>query len=295
MVCTDSILELTSGQVLSPDAFMGFFRMDFSSYTGLAKESKGAPPLLGRIYLNQGEEAARLAFLAPEHALANGILEALLSHLAWECVNRGALRFLAELDENSPAFESFRLAGFCVFTHQQIWRIPNSNSDQTTPPGNWQPLRQIDSHAIQSLYHTIVPPLVQGAECLDKRLVQGYGYSIDGDLLAFVEVISGPNGLYLNPVVHPNIRDALPVTAALIRKIQQHSNRPVYIAIRDYQSWLNSAIQSLQGEPSERKVMMVKHLSQRQRVNALNPIRAILEVPGTKTSNPFVQRTHPKK
>lgn len=271
---------------------MGFFRMDFSSYTGLVKESRSGPPLIGRIYLNQGEEAARLAFLAPKGALSSDILIALLDNLAWESANRGALRLLAELDENSAAFESFRLSGFCVFTHQQIWRIPPIKTGQEAPPGTWEPLRQFDTRATQSLYHAVVPPLVQGAEGLDKRLIQGYGYSFKDDLLAFAEIISGPNGLYLNPVVHPNIRNSLQVLSALIAKIQRRTNRPIYIAVRDYQSWINSALETLGGEASDRKVMMVKHLTQRERVSVLNPIQSVLKVQSTKTSSPVVQRSH---
>lgn len=263
--------------------------MDFSSYIGLARDPKSDQVLMGRIYLNMGDEAARLAYLAPQQNLTGGILEVLLNHLAWECGSRGALRFLSELDENSAAFEGFRMSGFCVYARQQVWKINTIVASNEPSPGTWQVLRDVDLRAVHNLYHAVVPPLVQGAECLDKRFVRGYGYYVDEELLAFVEVISGSAGLYINPVVHPNLRDALQVLAALLTNLQQRSSRPIFIAVRDYQSWLNGALQDLQALPGDRRVMMVKHLAHRQRVTALNPIRAVLDVPGPKTSYPYFQ------
>lgn len=268
---------------------MGFFRMDFSSYTGVAKENKSGVPLIGRIYLNIGDQAARLAFLAPQQALGNGLVEVLLDHLSWECGNRGALRFLAEMDEDSAAFENFRSSGFCVYARQQIWKVPFEPLSVENLAGAWRPLREIDSHSVQNLYRAIVPPLVQGAECLDKHPIHGFGYQVDDELVAFVEVISGSNGIYLIPVVHPNLRDSFGLVASMIHNFQQHAGRPIYIAIRDYQSWLNSALEELGGSPGNRTILMVKHLVQRQRVAARNPLRAVLEVQGGETTVHTIQ------
>lgn len=256
---------------------MGFFRMDFSSYTGVAKENKGGSPLIGRIYLNIGDQAARLAFLAPRQALGNGLVEVLLDHLSWECGNRGALRFLAEMAEDSSAFESFRSSGFCIYARQQVWKVPFKQVKVENVAGIWRPLREIDNHSVLNLYRAIVPPLVQGAECLDKHPIHGYGYQVKDELVAFVEVISGSNGIYLIPVVHPNLRDSFGLVASMIHNFQQHAGRPIYIAIRDYQSWLNNALVELDGSSGDRTILMVKHLVQRQRVAALNPLRAVLE------------------
>lgn len=288
-------MALSSGNLLSPDTFMGFFRMDFSSYMGLARNHKDSQVLIGRIYLNMGDEAARLAYLAPQQDFSDGILEVLLNHLAWECGSRGALRLLSELDENAPAFESFRLAGFCVYTRQQIWKISAIDHTDEAMPGTWQILREVDLRSVQNLYHAVVPPLVQGAECMDKRQIRGYGYYLDEDLLAFVEVIYGAAGIFVNPVVHPNLRKPLPVLTNILSHLQQRSNRPLYLAVRDYQSWLNGTLQELQAIPGERKVMMVKHLAHRQRVSAMNPIRAVLDVPGPETSSPYFHRSENKK
>jgi len=289
------MLGLTQGNPVSSGAILSYFRLDFSSYTGLAKEMKGSLPLIGRIFMNIGDEASRLAFLAPRHAAGNHAIIALLDHLAWESGNRGAYRFLAEMDEDDEAFECFRMAGFSVYTRQQIWKIPLEPGLQTELEGEWQPLQSFDVHDVQNLNHAIVPPLVQGAEGLDKRPIRGFVYRINGELLAFVEVISGPSGVYLIPVFHPNLQEPRQVLSAMISKVNGQNGKKIYLAIRDYQSWLQSALEDLNGKSSSRKVLMVKHLVHHQKVAALNPIRKVLEAHGTEPTAPIAQHMRRKK
>jgi hypothetical protein len=191
------------------------------------------------------------------------------------------------------------MSGFSVYTRQQIWKIQNGASAQASstgePSGEWRLLQSADMREVQSLYHAVVPPLVQGAENMDKRVIHGLGYWLRGELMAFVETISGPNGVYLIPVVHPNMREPLALLAALLKKVSSQSGKPVYVAVRDYQSWLNSAVEDLRGESSARKVLMVKHLAHRQKVAAVNPIRKVLEVPGTEPTTSIVRRIEGKK
>ena len=273
---------------------MSYFRLDFSSYTGLAKEMKGKVTLIGRIFMNIGDEASRLAFL--DHARQPVIMP---SSPCWIILpgnpNRGAYRFLAEMDEDDEAFECFRMAGFSVYTRQKIWKIPLEPGLQTELEGEWQPLQSFDVHDVQNLNHAIVPPLVQGAEGLDKRPIRGLVYRINGELLAFVEVISGPSGIYLIPVFHPNLQEPRLVLSAMINKVNGQNGKKIYLAIRDYQSWLQSALEGLNGKSSTRKVLMVKHLVHRQKVAALNPIRKVLEAHGTEPTAPIAQHMRRKK
>jgi hypothetical protein len=187
------------------------------------------------------------------------------------------------------------MAGFSVYTRQQIWKIQNSNPATSDLQGEWRPLQSLDTRELQNLYHSIVPPLVQGAEGLDKRIVQGLGYKLNGELLAFVEMISGPNGVYLIPVVHPNMREPHALLSSMVKKVNIQTGKTIFMAVRDYQSWLNSAIEDLNAETSARKVLLVKHLVRRQKVEALNPIRKVLEAHGTEPSATIVQHIRRKK
>ncbi len=269
---------------------LGHLRMEYSSYSGIARPGKGLAPFIGQINFNPGDQNAHLTFLAPESNLLDRALLALFDHLSWESGGRGALRLLAEINEDESVFEMLRLSGFSVFGRQQIWRFvdPPHNGEKNQL---WRSFQQIDQHNLNNLYHAVVPPLVQGSEAMDKRPVQGYVHYLDSELLAFVEVTNGPKGIFLSPIVHPNIREPENLLADLLRAINFSNGRPLYLAVRDYQSWLNSAAESLGGTPGNREIMLVKHLINKQRVSVPVTIRNVLEAHGTETTSPMVHNS----
>jgi hypothetical protein len=269
--------------------------MDYSSYTGVANPGKGSTPLIGQVHYNFGHHTARLSYLAPNFALENHALVALLDHLAWESGSRGSIRMVAEIDESNDIFECFRMSGFNVYTRQQIWKLPNPNDGKNPPLIDWRPLQDIDQIAVHNLYHAVVPPLIQSAEGLNKKPIQGYGFLQDGEVLAFVEVFEGPNGIYLSPVVHPNLRQAKELLSGMLQQIPKSSGRPVYLAVRDYQSWLNDAAEQLNGESSDRKILMVKHLARQQRVPITNTFRKVLEHHSAEPTAPIIQNSQSNK
>jgi hypothetical protein len=288
------VLGLTHGNPIGASAMLGHLRMDYSSYSGIARPGKGLVPFIGQINFNPGDQNAHLVFLAPESNLTDRALLALLDHLCWEGGGRGALRLLAEIDEDQPIFEMLRLSGFSVFARQQIWRFVN-HQPNGEKNNSWRPFQQIDQHNLNNLYHGVVPPLVQGAEALDKRPVQGFVHYVDSELLAYMDVISGPKGVYLTPVVHPNLREPEKLLSALLDQLNASSGRPVYLAVRDHQSWLNSTAERLGGSPGNRKIMLVRHLVNKQRVSVPSTIRKVLEAHSTEPTTPLVHNTTLKK
>ncbi len=269
---------------------LGHLRMEFSSYSGIALPGKGLSPFIGQINFNPGDQNAHLVFLAPETELMDRAVLALLDHLSWESGGRGALRLLAEIDEEKQVFEMLRFSGFSVFAREQVWRFKESPRNDNKN-FSWRAFQQIDQHNLNMLYHAVVPPLVQGAEALDKRPAHGYVHYQDGELLAYVEVMSGPKGIFLIPIVHPSLHETEALLASLFHQIAVNNGRSLYLAIRDYQSWLNNAAEALGGHPGNRKVMLVKHLINKQRVSVPSTLRKVLEAHGTEPSSPIVHNT----
>lgn len=267
---------------------LSHLRMEYSSYSGIARPGKGLSPFIGQINFNPGDQNAHLIFLAPESNLMDRGLLALLDHLCWESGGRGALRLLAEINEDQPIFELLRISGFNVFGRQQVWRFTHHKYDGENKQ-LWRSFQQIDQHNFSTLYHSVVPPLVQGAEAMDKRPVHGFVHYQDGELLAFVEVASGPKGIFLTPIIHPNVRQPETLFANLFHVMNLNNGRPLYLAVRDYQSWLNSAVESLAGTPGNRKIMLVRHLIHKQRVSVPAAIRKVLEAHGTEPTSPIVR------
>lgn len=269
---------------------LSHLRMEYSSYSGIALPGKGISPFIGQINFNPGDQNAHLVFLAPEFDLLDHAILALLDHLCWESGGRGALRLLAEIDEELPLGEMLRLSGFSVYARQQVWRFtnPHQNGDKDQ---FWRSFQQIDQHNLNSLYHAVVPPLVQGAEAMDKRPAHGYVYYQDGELLAYVDTTSGPKGVFLTPIIHPSLQETEKLFANLFRMINVNNGRSFYLAVRDYQSWLNSAAEALGGQPGNRKVMLVRHLINKQRVSVPSAIRKVLEAHSTEPTSPIVHNT----
>lgn len=295
-LCLDSALGLTRGSLIGPQSILSHLRMEYSTYTAIVRPGKGEKPHIGQVYFNIGEQFARLSFFAPAEDLQSRAVMALLDHLAWECGNRHALRIIAEIGDTHPCFEPLRQTGFMVYARQTIWKIPANIQNQ--PNGgekNWVVLNHASQHAIQSLYHAVVPPLVQGAEAMDKRPVHGWGYTQDGELMAFVDVVNGPQGIYLLPVFHPNLGGTTQLLQKLINQLPGLYGRPVHLAVRGYQSWLNNAAEDLGGTPSETKALMVKHLARAQRVGVTETIRKVLENHAKEPSTPIVHQIRKKE
>jgi hypothetical protein len=61
----------------------------------------------------------------------------------------------------------------------------------------------------------------------------------------------------------------------LFQKSTHRHNRPLYICIRSYQSWLESAVEALGAQPGPRQAVMVRHLTLTQRVKQAYPVSAI--------------------
>lgn len=272
-LCLDSALECAFG---SPAAFSEVLRARLAddAVTGVAL---GRPLLFGQMRHALGQPAARLAFLLPKSGLQMPALTALLDWLARLAGVRGALRVVAEVDERSAAFEGLRRTGFVVYAWQRVWSFAPSNQRSTTP-GLWQPMRSGDEVAVRSLCQLLLPPLAQAAETFLLRPGQGLVYRRGGDLLAYVNMVSGGRGTYLLPVIHPDVEDVEALLCDLLWGQGRGRARPIYLTMRSYQAWLEPILSGLQGGVAPRQALMVKYLAQLQRAGVLAP-QAVLEHP----------------
>jgi hypothetical protein len=85
-------------------------------------------------------------------------------------------------------------------------------------------------------------------------------------VLAFVEGIYGPRGIYLLPLFHPTVENVDMLISDLLLHLSPLMGRPVYLAVRSYQSWIENALESLQTQAGERQALLVKHLAHTARV-----------------------------
>ncbi len=261
----NSALLLTQG----PRSIFGAFLSSISQAIGIftsicTSDNNSGPPVIGQAIHVAGSPAGQLTFLAPAEALDSSAVPAVLDHLAAQMGERGAFRLLADVDERSLAFEALRHASFAIYARQRVWQIKSaSGKPQKDLP--WKVANERDAIAVRSLYNNVVPGLVQQVEPLNGEHLHGLVYRQGDDILAFVELRHGVRGIWAQPFVHPDAEEVTAHFVDLIQNLPYRHSRPVYLCIRTYQSWLETAMEELGAEPGPRQAVMVKHLALTQK------------------------------
>jgi hypothetical protein len=205
-----------------------------------------------------------MTFLAPGHALDNTLLTPLIESLVVPVAERGAMHVIAEVEDPSVALGVLRQAGFGIYARQRVWRLRAITGEMQ--PGIWRTAIRKDEAAIRFLYANLVPGLVQQVESLPEGRLHGLVFYRGTELLAFVDVVSGMSGILATPVIHP---DAETIAEQLVRVLQHlpsWRSRPVYVAVRSYQSWMENLLYRLGADPGPQQAVMVKRLAVRRAV-----------------------------
>ena len=218
------------------------------------------------------------AVLFVEVVLGVGALYGASTPLEWlarVAGERGALRVVAEVDERSAAFEGLRRTGFVVYAWQRVWSFSPSG-ERPEASNLWRPMRSVDEGAVRSLCQLLLPPLALAAETFLLRPGQGLVHCRGDELLAYVSVLSGAQGVYLIPIIHPDVENVEELLRDLLWGQSRGRNRPIYLTMRSYQAWLEPVLAGFQGGVAPRQALMVKHLARLQRAE-VTASQAVLE------------------
>jgi hypothetical protein len=257
----DSARAFTRGTVLIPaGALLAYFAPATGIFTYLSEsEGEAHQPLVGQVFHASGSPFAQLTFLAPEAALQSAALPALFDYIAVEMGQRGAFYVLAEVDENSQAFLALHLSGFAVYARQRIWRLAGEPQGQAEP--TWRVCTPKDTLGVRVLYAGLVPGLVQQVEPLPRERLKGMVFTLRGEIRGYVELRYGRFGIWAQPFVHPDAPDVAGRLVHLLQALPNRRGRMVYLCVRSYQSWLESAIECIGAQPGQSQAVMVRHLA----------------------------------
>jgi hypothetical protein len=266
-VFLDSALVLTRGPLLVPGALFSFLVPGLGIFTAVGKTNEADQvTVIGQIIHLPGTPFAHLTFVTPEEYLHIPVLQELLEYLIAIAGGRGAFRLLADVDDCTMTYEVLRRASFAIYARQRIWQLTQKFIAREHKPV-WRPAKNGDALAIRLLYNNLVPGLVQQIEPFgSNQRPKGMVCQENDDLLAYVEVRYGQRGIWMQPFFHPDAQNVTERLFELLQSMTGRGNRPVYICVRSYQSWLEPAIEELGAEAGPRQAVMVKQLTGSQKV-----------------------------
>jgi hypothetical protein len=271
-LCLDSQLAFTRGAHAMQNALLDPFIPGKSAVTLVSRN--GDIEAVGQCIYRSDAPNARLSFFGPEEALNHDTGVELLESLAAAVGEHGAPNLVAEVDERSEAFERLRSAGFAIYARQRIWRLDTNEADFEQSGGSiWRLENSKDTSAAQSLYHNIVPGLVQQVESPPTRPGHNLVYWREGELLGYLDIEHGSLGTWGQPYFHPAVEGFQGLLGAYLKDIRR--DRPVYVCVRSYQSWMSRPLERLWFEPAVDQAVMVKRLAIGVRRQALSPLPAV--------------------
>jgi hypothetical protein len=249
----DTARTLTRGNPLGAVGLFAYVNPARHIYSAIANSERES--VLGGIIHSRSETFAKLLYVAPSSQLDHPDLPELIENLSAQAGSWGAFHVLAEVDEISDAFIALRKAGFSVYAWQRMWDV----SEVTEPDRSfeWTRVKSVDVPSVQSLYHQIVPPLLQPVEPQPKSAL---GWMCNEGVKCYVSATQGVYGIVLSPLIHPEATHVSEKLASLISYLPDRRNRPVYVCVRSYQAWLEPVLADLGAQGADRQAVMVKHL-----------------------------------
>jgi len=270
LCCLDNILLLTRGTPLSWTHLLSSLRPTDHLYTGIYDPSDVANKYVGQVFQSQNMSSAHINYMLLPQDADEAHLVSLLEGLVKHAGGWGAKQVVADLDTDSPHFPQFRQAGFSVLAKQQVFKCQPPDKTQNNGEKRWRIWRSADIPALRCLYHTLVPPLVQPVEPLTRREMLGLVYFDEkGDLQAYADLVYGPVGVWVMPVIHPQTKvDITDLLTQMILALPDRNGRSIYVTARSYQPWVEQAVLELSATPGPQQALLVRYIALRQRIKA---------------------------
>jgi hypothetical protein len=276
-VCLDSETGLTQGNHPLQHALLAYLMPMAGAPTLIWRADGDHNAVFGQLSHHQGEGHARLLYLAPAAEAADEGWQQLIDRLAVEAGERRAQNLIAEVNEKSPEFETLRAAGFGIYARQTLWKLAaRQAATRASENVAVRPAVRADGIGVNTLYSNVVPRLVQQVEPGPQHIERGYVLQDGGELVAYLDVRRGPQGIWVEPFLHPEAYDlSEAVLETCLQLLPSPSEKPLYVCVRRYQDWLQNVMPRVGFEPLGSQVVMVKRLAVRITEPVLKPLTVV--------------------
>ena len=224
-------------------------------------------------------DITRIAPLLSDDAQADVVWSSLLEHVASEAGEHGIQRLYICIASDDPGCELVSNSGYTPYIRETLFHlasIPEINSEQKTHP-QIRPQREGDSLALQRLVSRYSPPVVQKAEGMfasnedspspltlrawwQPENIEGIVFEDQGEIIAAAHIQQGNSGHWLRLFGDPNDTDVMKkILVQSLNTLSRYRNRPIYCAIRPYQSQFGPLLQTHHFMPEQEITRFVKH------------------------------------
>jgi hypothetical protein len=181
---------------------------------------------------------------------------------------------MAEVEENTRAYEALRRANFSVYTRQRIWKFDPPQQGKSKE-SDWVTATSKHTIAIRTLYYNLVPQMVRMVEPDSTKNPRGMVLFSAGELAVYVELKSGHRGIWAHPLIHPSMENFSNQFEDFLQRVPNRFSRPIYVCVRSYQSWLETTLEELGSQAGPRQAVMVKHMAAAQKADLRNALPAL--------------------
>jgi len=239
-------------------------------FTGVYYPDDGSERIVGQIHHDPKMASAHLNYLLATQDSNLDAVTILLEGLVREAGQWDVKQVVADLPLDSAMYSRFRQAGFSPLAKQRVFRSAQFRNRQEQLAGGWRTWTSEDIPAMRRLYQALIPPLIQTVEPLTRREMLGMVYyDANGALQAYADLVYGPKGAWVLPIVNPQTEENLSaILAQMINDLPERYGRPAYLTVRSYQPWVEHALESLDLEVGPEQVFLVKYLTHRVKVSA---------------------------
>ena len=297
-VCLDSETGLTQGNHPLQHALISYLMPMAGAPTFIWRADGNHSATFGQLRHRPGEEHAWILYMAPGAQTSIDGWQPLIERLAVEAGERRAQNLIAEVNEKSPEFETLRQAGFAIYARHTLWklapeRVPPAAAEA---PVALRPATRADGPGVNTLYSNLVPRLVQQVEPGPQHIERGYVLQDGDELVAYLDVSRGPQGIWVEPFLHPEAYDlSEPVLLACLQLLAGREGKPLYVCVRRYQDWLQDVVARVGFEALGSQAVMVKRLAVRIAEPVLKPLTVVEgQVPTPITSAQYTQYEEPR-